>query len=268
MENKILSKKILSKVVYNENNITLINGDSLKLLKEIKENTVDLIFSDPPYFLSNNGISCHSGKMVSVNKGEWDTLYSYKEINKFNKLWLKECRRILKSNGCIWISGSRHNIFSIGNLMNELEYKILNIITWEKPNPPPNLSCRYFTHSTEQIIWGTKNGKSKHLFNYQLMKEIEKKWTSKNKQMKDVWSILPPRKFEKRYGKHPTQKPEELLELIIQSNSNEMDVILDPFNGSGTTGVVSKRLNRKYIGIEMNDGFLEISKNRIIDEDE
>lgn len=266
MKKKIYSKKLDSKLVYSEKDIFLFECDSLKYLKEIKENSIDLIFSDPPYFLSNNGISCHSGKMVSVNKGEWDKNISYLEIEKFNQDWLRECQRILKPNGTIWVSGTRHNIFSIGNSMMLLNYKMLNIITWEKPNPPPNLSCRYFTHSTEQIIWGTKNGKSKHLFNYKLMKEVEKKWTKQDKQMKDVWRILPPRKLEKRFGKHPTQKPEELLELIILSSSNEGDIVLDPFNGGGTTGVVSKRLKRKYIGIDINNDFLNLTKKRILDE--
>jgi len=246
---------------FKDKNTTLINGDSLKLLKKINDESIDLIFSDPPYFLSGDGITCKNGKMVSVNKGDWDKIDTYKEIETFNSIWLKECQRVLKKNGTIWVSGTHHNIFSIGNQMKLFKYKILNIVTWNKPNPPPNLSCRYFTHSTEQIIWAGKNDKTKHLYNYDLMKKI-----NDNKQMKDVWIFTAPGKKEKRHGKHPTQKPESLLERIILSSSNENDVVLDPFNGSGTTGVVAKRLNRKYIGIDMDKDYLDLTINRLNDE--
>ena len=160
------------KPYFSDSNIELFQGDSLELLKEINDTSIDLIFSDPPYFLSNDGITCQAGKMVKVNKGDWDKIDTYKEIETFNKIWLSECQRILKDNGSIWVSGTHHNIYSVGNTMKALGLKILNVITWEKPNPPPNLSCRYFTHSTEQIIWAAKNEKSKHIFNYPLMKEM------------------------------------------------------------------------------------------------
>jgi site-specific DNA-methyltransferase (adenine-specific) len=249
------------KSYYDDNQTSLYNGDSLKILKNIDEESVDLIFSDPPYFLSSDGITCKNGKMVSVNKADWDKIDTYKEIEIFNSLWLKECQRILKPNGTIWVSGTHHNIFSVGSQMKQLNYKILNIVTWNKPNPPPNLSCRYFTHSTEQIIWAGKNVKTKHTYNYDLMKKI-----NDNKQMKDVWLFTSPAKNEKRYGKHPTQKPEKLLERIILSSSKEGDLILDPFNGSGTTGVVVKRHNRRYIGIDLNKTFLDITIKRLKDE--
>ncbi len=241
---------------------SILEGDSLELLKNFDDNSIDLIFSDPPYFLSNDGISCRSGKMVSVNKGKWDKIDTYKEIELFNNIWLSECQRILKTNGTIWVSGTHHNIYSVGNTMKKMGYKILNVITWEKPNPPPNLSCRYFTHSTEQIIWSSKNQKSKHLFNYPLMKEM-----NDGKQMKDVWKITSPSKNERKFGKHPTQKPEQLLERIILSSSNEGDLILDPFFGSGTTGYVAQKLGRKWIGIEMNEEYIKIAKNRILQPD-
>ena len=249
------------KPYYEDKTTTLFKGDSLKLLKKIDEKSVDLIFADPPYFLSNDGITCKNGKMVSVNKAEWDKIDSLKEIETFNSLWLMECQRILKPNGTIWVSGTHHNIFSVGNQMKHLNYKILNIITWSKPNPPPNLSCRYFTHSTEQIIWAGKNSKTKHFFNYDLMKK-----SNENKQMKDVWSFTGPNKHEKRYGKHPTQKPEKLLERIILSSTNKNNTILDPFNGSGTTGVVAKKHKRKYIGIDLYKKFLDVTIKRINDE--
>ena len=250
------------KPYYKSKDVKLFQGDSLELLKNIDDNSIGLIFSDPPYFLSNDGISCQSGKMVSVNKGKWDKIDTYKEIEIFNKLWLQECQRVLKDNGTIWVSGTHHNIYSVGNTMKLLGYKVLNVVTWEKPNPPPNLSCRYFTHSTEQVIWSSKNKKSKHFFNYPLMRKI-----NDGKQMKDVWKMTSPGKNEKRFGKHPTQKPEKLLERIILSSSNEGDLVLDPFQGSGTTGVISKKLNRRYIGIDLDSEFLDISIKRIKDEE-
>ena len=160
------------KPFYKIDDFELYQGDSLELLKSFDDSSVDMIFSDPPYFLSNDGMTCKSGKFVSVNKGKWDKKNSYDEIESFNNIWLFECQRILKDNGSIWISGTHHNIYSIGNSLHKLNFKILNVITWEKPNPPPNLSCRFFSHSTEQIIWSSKNKNSKHTFNYQLMKEL------------------------------------------------------------------------------------------------
>ena len=259
----MIDKGRMDKPYYKTDTTTLLKGDSLELLKEMEDNSIDLIFADPPYFLSNDGISCKSGKMVSVNKGDWDKIDNYDEIENFNHLWLKESQRILKPNGCIWVSGTHHNIYSVGNQLKILGYKILNVITWEKPNPPPNLSCRYFTHSTEQVIWASKNIKSKHKFNYPLMREI-----NGGKQMKDVWTFTSPPKSEKKFGKHPTQKPLKLLNRIITSSTDEGDIVLDPFNGSGTTGIESIRLNRKYIGIDIEDGFLDLTISRLKDEED
>ena len=182
-------------------------------------------------------------------------------FNSFNELWLSECQRILSKNGSIWVFGTNHNIFSVGNIIQKLNFKILNTITWIKTSPPPNLSCRMFTHSTETIIWSKKNSKSKHYFNYSLMKEL-----NGGKQMKDVWTIGRTKKIEKRHGKHPTQKPEEIIERIVLCSSQKGDVILDMFSGSGTTGVISVRHDRKYIGIEISEEYLQISKKRILDE--
>lgn len=258
---EILRHIKMHKYYYNKTDTKLFHGNTIDLLGNFDDGSIDLIYSDPPYFLSNDGITCHSGKMVSVNKAKWDKLKTYEEIEKFNKKWLEECQRILKSDGAIWVSGTHHNIYSVGNTMKILGYKLLNVVTWEKPNPPPNLSCRYFTHSTEQIIWGAKSEKSKHIFNYALMKKL-----NGGKQMKDVWTMTTPSRNEKRYGKHPTQKPEKLLERIILASSNERDTVLDPFQGSGTTGVVAKRLKRKYLGIDLDNSFLDISIKRIEDE--
>lgn len=236
----------------------IIHGDSLEILPNIGSNFVDMIFADPPYFLSNGGMTCKSGKAVSVNKGNWDKSNGIEADHKFNLNWLSECQRVLKKDGTIWVSGTQHVIFSVGFAMQQLGLKILNVITWEKPNPPPNLSCRYFTHSTEIILWAAKNEKSKHTFNYDLMRE-----ENNGKQMKSVWQFLSPKNEEKFFGKHPTQKPVELLNRIIISSTNENELILDPFMGTGTTGVACVKNNRKFIGIEKEKEYVELATKRI-----
>jgi len=243
---------------YDNENIVLINDDSMKVLSNIKSNSIDMIFADPPYFLSGGGITCVGGEMKSVNKAKWDEKLSTKEKHKFNKLWIRKCKRVLKDNGTIWISGTMHNIYSIGMALEEEGFKIINNITWRKTNPPPNISCRAFTHSTETVLWAKKNiKKAKHLFNYNDMKE-----ENDGKQMKDVWDSSLTKPSEKKHGKHPTQKPLFLLERIIKASTQEEDVILDPFNGSGTTGIVALSMGRKYIGIDTEKEYLDISIRR------
>ena len=237
---------------------SLINGDTFKVLKKMKDKTFDMIFADPPYFLSNNGITCSAGKMVSVNKGDWDKSLTVKEKHTFNKRWIKECYRILKDTGTIWISGTLHNIYSIGMALEESGFKILNNITWQKTNPPPNLACKTFTHSTETILWAKKDLKNvKYTFNYDVMKQI-----NGNKQMKDVWTTSLTKPSEKKQGKHPTQKPLEILDKIILASTKENDLILDPFCGSSTTGISAVKLNRKYIGIDNETEYLDLSIRR------
>lgn len=248
---------------FETNHSVLVHDDTFKVLPKIRAKSIDVIFADPPYFLSNGGISVSGGKQVSVNKGTWDEGYSLKEKHSFNRKWIKMCKRILKDNGTIWISGTMHNIYSVGFALEQEGFKIINNVTWEKSNPPPNLACRSFTHSTETVLWAKKDlKKEKHFFNYKLMKSL-----NNDKQMKDVWGGSLTRKTEKQFGKHPTQKPEYLLERIIQASSQVGEVILDPFNGSGTTGVVARRLNRKYIGIDNVEEFLEITEKRIKNEE-
>lgn len=235
---------------------TLAQGNSLELLKNI-DFKFNMIFADPPYFLSNGGISVQSGKMVSVNKGNWDKSQGFEKDNDFNRQWLSLCREHLTDDGTIWVSGTFHNIFSVAQQMTELGYKILNCITWQKSNPPPNLSCRYFTHSTEFILWARKSQKSKHYFNYKLMKEI-----NGGTQMRDVWTLPAIAKWEKSCGKHPTQKPLPLLARIILASTKENDWILDPFAGSSTTGIAASILGRRFLGLEKETEFLEIAKAR------
>jgi len=239
-----------------DQNFTLLQGDCIELLKQFNFK-FDMIFADPPYFLSNDGISIQNGRPVSVNKGEWDRSKGYDFVNNFNYQWLKECRDKLKESGTIWISGTFHNIFSIAQMLNELEFKILNVVTWVKTNPPPNLACRCFTHSSEVIIWARKNKKVPHYYNYELMKEI-----NDGKQMKDVWNLPAIAQWEKSCGKHPTQKPLGVLSRIILASTQQNAWILDPFTGSSTTGIAANLLNRNFLGIDKKIEFLEISKQR------
>ena len=250
--------ELSSEFYFRDGSFKLINDDTFNALEKFEEKTFDMIFADPPYFLSNNGITCSGGKMVSVNKGNWDKFVSVKEKHEFNKNWIKACYRVLKDNGTIWISGTLHNIYSIGMALEEEGFKIINNITWQKTNPPPNLACKTFTHSTETILWAKKDlKKSKYTFNYDLMKE-----SNDNKQMKDVWTTSLTKPSEKKQGKHPTQKPLEILNRIILASTKENDLILDPFCGSSTTGIAAIKLNRRYIGIDNEKEYLDLSIRR------
>lgn len=258
---RLFTKKV--PLYYETEEYKLILGDSFKILPKIKPESVDVIFADPPYFLSNDGITCQGGKMVSVNKGDWDKLAmerdSWSGKHNFNRKWIRLCKKVLKPNGTIWISGTLHNIYSIGMALEQEGFKIINNITWQKTNPPPNLACRCFTHSTETILWAKKESKkAKHFFNYQKMKEM-----NNGKQMKDVWTGGLTKASEKLEGKHPTQKPEYLLTKIVLASTEEGQIILDPFCGSGTTGVEALRLGRKFIGIDSNPDYLNITKKRM-----
>jgi site-specific DNA-methyltransferase (adenine-specific) len=244
-------------------------GDCLEVLADFPPESVDMIFADPPYNLSNDGFTCHAGRAVSVNKGDWDRSRGIEKDFEFHKQWISACRRVLKPNGTIWISGTYHSIYACGFALQILGYHILNDICWFKPNASPNLSCRYFTASHETLIWARKSKKGKHTFNYETMKngafsnDILK---APGKQMRSVWAIGTPRKDEKRYGKHPTQKPEDLLKRIILASTNPRDIVLDPFMGSGTTGVMAIRCERKFVGIEKDKQFYEIAKKLLQDE--
>ena len=236
-----------------ENEFILYKDNCLKRLSLLTEK-FDMIFADPPYFLSNGGISIQAGKVVCVDKGEWDRAGN---PDSFNNEWLTACRNVLTENGTIWVSGTYHNIFSVANNLTKLGFKILNVITWVKTNPPPNISCRYFTYSTEFVIWARKTQKKAHYFNYDLMKKF-----NGNKQMTDVWRLPAIARWEKEHGKHPTQKPLSLLCRLILASTKPGDLILDPFCGSSTTGIAANLLGRKFIGIDKEIDFLKISKKR------
>ena len=241
--------------------MSLLHGDCLETLERLEPESIDLVFADPPYFLSNGGTTCKSGRRASVDKGKWDRSLGIEENHAFNRAWLSACRRVLKPNGTIWVSGTSHVIYSVGFAMQQIGFKLLNEIVWEKPNPPPNLSCRYFTHSTETVLWAARDRKSKHHFDYPAMRE-----QNGGKQMKSVWRMTAPSKSEKQHGKHPTQKPLALLERIVAASCPPDGVVLDPFNGSGTTGLAAVRSGHAYIGIDRDPSYLELTKRRLLEE--
>lgn len=251
---------------YKSDDFTLYNEDSLEIMSRLPDNCIDMIFADPPYMLSNDGFSCQNGKMVSVNKGKWDKSKGFEDDLLFHEAWLKQCHRILKPEGTLWVSGTYHSIYQCGFLIQKLGYHILNDIAWFKPNAAPNLSCRFFTASHETLIWARKDKKAKHIFNYEAMKngKFPEDHMKKNEtQMRSVWSIPTPSPSEKEFGKHPTQKPLALLKRVVAASTNDGAIILDPFNGGGTTGIASKILGkRQYIGIDMNKEYLELTRKK------
>lgn len=240
----------------------LRHGDCVDIMTKLKDSSFkfDMIFADPPYFLSNGGISVQSGKQVCVDKGSWDKSQGLEQDMAFNREWLSAARDILKPSGTIWISGTYHNIFQVNQILAELDFKILNVITWQKTNPPPNLSCRYFTYSTEFIIWARRDKKIPHFYAYELMKKL-----NGGEQMRDVWTMPAIGRWEKAFGKHPTQKPLALLCRILLASTAENEWVLDPFTGSSTTGIACTLLNRRFLGIDKEKSFLDLSIQRYQD---
>lgn len=249
-----------------QKNFALYHGDCLEELKRFPENYFDMIFADPPYFLSSGSFSCQNGKMVSVKKGDWDLSNGFQKDFNFHLDWIKECRRVLKPHGTIWISGTYHSIYQCGFILQNTKYHILNDISWFKPNAAPNLSCRFFTASHETLIWARKEKKAKHTFNYQDIKNgdwSEDEFKKPYLQMRSVWSMGTPKKEEKQFGKHPTQKPLDLLKRIILASTKEGDIVLDPFTGSSTTGVAANLHKRKFVGIDSDKNYLDLSLQRL-----
>jgi site-specific DNA-methyltransferase (adenine-specific) len=258
-----------SAVCYRSEQAIIFNQDCLEIVSRIPENTIDMIFADPPYLLSNNGFTCRNGRMVTVNKGKWDKSNGFEEDARFHDAWISACRRVLKPEGTIWISGTYHSIYQCGYLLQKNNFHILNDIAWFKPNAPPNLSCRFFTASHETLLWARKDKKAKHIFNYDAMKNGKfpaDKLKKENTQMRSVWSIPTPGTGEKKQGKHPTQKPLDLLLRIVAASTSAGAIILDPFNGAGTTGIASLLLgNRYYIGAEIDRAYCELTKQKLLD---
>jgi site-specific DNA-methyltransferase (adenine-specific) len=254
---------------FKSQNSALYQGDCVEVMNSLPEKSVEMIFADPPYNLSNDGYTVHAGKRVSVNKGTWDKSAGTENDFSFHQKWIEACKRVLKDDGTIWISGTYHSIYACGYALQLQDFRMLNDIAWYKPNAAPNLGCRMFTASHETLIWASKSKKSKHTFNYSAMREGNfpgDMIKNPGKQMRSVWSIITPSKSEKLYGKHPTQKPLKLLDRIVLSSTNPGDVVLDPFCGSSTTGVAAILNNRKFIGIDLDDKFLtDLSAPRLTD---
>lgn len=246
---------------YENRDFKLYQGDSFRLLEEWDEKA-DMIFADPPYFLSKGFTMRSKGRVKCFDKGEWDKERPLSEINDFNMKWLAACRERLKENGTIWVSGTYHNIYSVANCMVELGYKILNIIVWNKPDAPLTLSDYHFNFSAEYIIWARRSKEKRHYYNIDLMKQI-----NGGKRMSDVWNIPTTGLWEKTCGKHPTQKPLRLLYRIILASTQEGDLILDPFAGSCTTGIAANLLGRSFIGYDQSEEFLSlgVARRREID---
>ena len=265
---KNITSKISKKPYFTKDNFALYHGDALGVLAKIPENSIDMIFADPPYNLSNGGFTVHAGRRVSVHKGDWDKSKGFQDDYDFHHKWLEACKRVLKPNGTIWVSGTYHSIYQCGHAMQDLGFHFLNDITWFKPNASPNLACRCFTASHETILWARKDKKAKHTFNYKEMKEGD--WTEDamkkpSKQMRSVWSLTTPKAAEKKYGKHPTQKPLSLLRRIVIASTDKGATVLDPFTGSSTTGIAAVAAGRKFIGIDLEEKYLALSVKRAND---
>ena len=244
---------------------TIILGDCLEELKKLPDRSVDLVFADPPYNLQLGGdlLRPDNSKVDAVDD-HWDQFESFAAYDAFTKAWLGECQRVLKDDGALWVIGSYHNIFRVGATLQDLGFWILNDIIWRKSNPMPNFKGTRFTNAHETMIWATKSrGGKRYTFNYDAMK-----MANDELQMRSDWS-LPLCTGEERLKDeagvkaHPTQKPEALLHRLILASTRPGDVILDPFFGTGTTGAAAKRLGRHYIGIEREEGYAKLARDRI-----
>ncbi len=241
----------------------LLHGNSLEVLRTLGDESVDCVWTDPPYLLSNDGITCVSGRMVKVNKGDWDRSRGIELDHEFNRQWLAECHRLLTPGGTIWVSGTLHVYLSVGMAMQQLGFRILNDIVWEKPSPPPNLGCRCFTHTSEMLLWATKakrGGRARYTFNYEAMKA-----ENGGRQMKNIWRLPTPGAAEKRFGKHPTQKPVALISRCLRASTNPGDLVLDLFAGSGSTGVAALELGRRFLGVEREAAYASLAAKRLRD---
>ena len=258
--NKSSSKDVRPFWTSDSGDFALLRGDVRKVLRSLDGRKFDMVFADPPYFLSNGGISIQSGRPVSVNKGGWDESRGRYADRQFTREWLSDCRSVMSDSATIWICGTFHNIFTVAESLVELDFRILNMVTWQKSNPPPNLSCRFFTHSTEFIVWARKSKRVAHRFNYDLMRKV-----AGGRQMTDVWRLPAIAPWEKTCGKHPTQKPVALVARAIMACTSRGQCVLDPFAGSGTTGIAANLLGRNFVGGDLDVEYLTVAQNRRIE---
>lgn len=242
---------------FHSTSFTLYNGDSLSLIEQLEDNSVDVVFADPPYFLSSGRRMTIGGRNVHFEKGLWDRCRSAEEIDEFNKKWISAVRTKMKDNGTIWVSGTFHNIFSVERILVETGFRILNIVSWQKSNPRSIVDGQHLTYSTEMLVWARKSYYGQHCYNHELMVQL-----NGGKPLTDVWKIPATGNWERTCGYHPTQKPLRLLYRIILASTHLGDLILDPFAGSCTTGIAANLLNRRFIGIEQSDAFLDYGIRR------
>jgi site-specific DNA-methyltransferase (adenine-specific) len=244
---------------YGEPGAVVYRADCLDLMRFMPPASVDVVFADPPYRLSRGGVTVKSGRLAPVDKGSWDrSLGSFEKDHEFNVGWLRAARRVLKADGTLWVSGTHHIIFSLGFALQNLGYRVINSLVWQKPDPVPNALHTAFTHAHETIIWASKHKGARHTFNYDLV-------NSKNPaaQLSSVWRIPTVPKKEKLHGYHPTQKPLRLVRRALLASTQEGDLVFDPFSGSGTTAVAAKELGRFFVGAELEREYCDLAGRRI-----
>lgn len=244
---------------YGEPGAVVYLADCVELMRLMPAGSVDVVFADPPYRLSSGGVTVKSGRLVPVDKGSWDrSLGSFEKDHGFNVRWLREARRVLKTGGTLWVSGTHHIIFSLGFALQSLGFRIINEVIWSKPNATPNALHTAFTHAHETLIWASKGKGARHTFNYDLINSLDPA-----AQVSSVWRIPTVPTREKLHGYHPTQKPLRLVRRALLASSGEGDLIFDPFCGSGTTAVAAKELGRFFVGAELERKFCELAARRI-----
>ena len=243
---------------YGEPGAVVYLADCLELMRLMPASCVDAIFADPPYRLSNGGITVKNGGLAPVDKGAWDRSMGFEKDHEFNLAWLGEARRILKPDGTLWVTGTHHVIFSLGFALQTLGYRIINDLVWQKPDPPPNARHTTFTHAHETLLWASRGRGARHTFNYDLVNS-----PSPEAQVSSVWRIPAVPRREKAHGYHPTQKPLRLVRRALLASTREGDLVFDPFSGSGTTAVAAKELGRFFVGCELDEGFAGICARRV-----
>lgn len=242
----------------------ILEGECVEVMKSLPDESVDLVFADPPYNLQLGGdLHRPDNSKVSAVDNDWDQIGGFDEYDLFTWKWMEEARRVLKPNGAIWVIGSYHNIFRVGGILQDAGFWVLNDIIWRKSNPMPNFKGTRFTNAHETLIWAAKTKEARPTFNYAAMKAL-----NDGVQMRSDWTLpicTGGERLKDAEGKkaHPTQKPEALLHRVLLSTTNPGDVVLDPFFGTGTTGAAAKRLGRHYIGIERDPSYLEVARNRL-----